>query len=144
MKVNTSELVRQAEAMKIAATRVKSLQDSLQQIHGRLGQYTIGEKFQKPLSTAIESVANRVDELATMQMALQQIAELYEATEARITDETENATVHNGGWSVSTIPIPSLITLYDSEVQQDFPIMTDNRGPFGNSTYFIDWIPWEP
>ena len=138
MKVNTAELNRQAMQLKQVANRLNEIHGSVLQITKVLCQESIGEKFSGPLKVAADNIYRRFDETNRMRAALMQIADLYEDTEIRITDEAEHATVHFKPYPTGVIVMPKVV------IPGLLVVGANESANPGSVAEMIDWTPWDP
>lgn len=138
MKVNTAELNRQAMQLKQVANRLNEIHGSVLQVTKVLCQESIGEKFSVPLKVAADNIYRRFDETNRMRAALIQIADLYEDTEIRITDEAEHATLHFTPTPMGPVIIPEIVISPAPHTGTNADL---NLGAVAG---MIEWTPWDP
>lgn len=105
MKVNTKELLQQADQLRAVVHKTLDVREDVRRVHGALRTESVGDEFTPALRAAIRDIENQAADLELFWRALRVIANAYEDTEERILDRVEGSGVVFNGYNLKWIPL---------------------------------------
>lgn len=133
MKVNTDELLRQAEQFRSVINAMTEVGETIEHIAASLDRESGTRRFRPALMSVARQVTEQSRDVAMLQRALNQIAECYGTTETRITDRATGDAVRHS-WQITRMHDMKELTRALWVESADAP-----QGPG-----MLEWIPWDP